>query len=350
MKKELSLSQLAYLTFYVILLLALGKTFASCDIRTGTYTLGWGCSDAVSCARSVASAIGAYVISIQMNGENSFTATFLVKQAEGAADCGCLEAQKTLGTFTQEGNLINAGSHNMPQNPSCGDAAFDSTVNPIIGTSCYELGDINPDKPPVINGVTITSGKWVYVTLHRTTNSGGPMSDTSFKTVTSHGCSDISENGINLTKGNARDTTFNQDGVTLHGCNYNGKMLSGSCSQNNLDTSCGGAVPVNYNSANDSILNNCKFGNPSIDSTQKSKRDTVSLHGDSALSTTQFGIGANGIIEAQGKTTDAIGTSNGLLGDIKNAINSGFNAVTGLLGSILNKPVNVGDTSAFDTT
>ncbi|HUD44712.1 MAG TPA: hypothetical protein VMR41_04175, partial [Patescibacteria group bacterium] len=47
---------------------------------------------------------------------------------------------------------------------------------------------------------------------------------------------------------------------------------------------------------------------------------------------------------------DAIGTSNGLLGDIKNAINSGFNAVTGLLGSILNKPVNVGDTSAFDTT
>ncbi|HUD44365.1 MAG TPA: hypothetical protein VMR41_02375 [Patescibacteria group bacterium] len=349
MKAIISKYQFAYLSIFIIIILGLGRCFAACDIRTGTYNLGWGCSDAVSCAQSVASGIGAYVVSVTMNGANSFTATFLMKNnSNSSVDCGCLEAQKTVGTFTQQGNLINAGSHDMPQNHTCGDAAFDSTVNPIVGTSCSELGDINPNKPPVINGIPITSGKWVYVTLHRTTNSGGPMSDTSFKTVTSHGCSDISINGLPLSKGNAHDSTYNEDGVVLHACVQDGSVKAGTCSSLGIDTGCGGATSFNYGSNNDSILNTCKFGEPSIDSVDSTKgqvkKTTDTTKGAQSI------VNTNGIIDAQNQTTQAVNNGNGILGELKTILTSMAQDIHAIPG-FLEKLWTGNDTGGvFDTT
>ncbi|HUD44523.1 MAG TPA: hypothetical protein VMR41_03215 [Patescibacteria group bacterium] len=320
MNKKLSFRQLAYLSFYVILLLALGKTFASCDIRTGIYPYDHNYpQNAYIGAMQTASGLGAYLIGLTTSGD-SYTATFLMKTNDGtgSADCGCLEAQKTLGTFTQSGNQINAASHDMPQNKACGDAAFDSTAKPIVGTECQQLGTVNPLLPPVINGVTISSGVWVHLTLHRTNNDGSPAPDSSFNTVTTNGCSDISMNGIPLRAENAKDSTWNSDGVTFHGCSQGGKLLSGTCSSLGIDTGCGGAASINYTSNNDSIVNPCKFApGDSTDSTRgQVKKTPDTTKGSQSI------VNANGIITAQNATTDAVNAGNGILGEIKSILQS----------------------------
>lgn len=170
-------------------------------------------------------------------------------------------------------------SQNMPQ---------------VQSVKCFELGLENPLKP-LTPGTPVTNGKWVHVTMTTYNPAGGATTDSVFKTVLSGGCSAITIDGDTVKKMNATDTTTSVDGVTFHFCRYNGQVLNGSCSDNGLDTGCGGQTPFSYSLYGDSIINTCKSGQ-SIDppdSAEQRPDDTINNNSDTALTGGQYMEGIN---------------------------------------------------------
>ena len=88
--------------------------------------------------------------------------------------------------------------------------------------------------------------------------------DSTTTTVISGGCASIYYDGDSLERMNAHNICDTTDGVYVCNCAYNGKLLSGPCDQNNLDTSCGGQLPFYYTNNNDSIINPCRFPSKDI--------------------------------------------------------------------------------------
>ena len=152
----------------------------------------------------------------------------------------------------------------------------------VQGVDCYELGDENPEKP-LNPGSPISDGKWVHVKYRFADGS-----DSTFKTVLSGGCSAITVDGDTVERMNAHDHVDTIDGVGIESCYYNGRVLSGSCYDNGLDTGCGGEIPLKYTNKNDSILNDCKFGSGYLDGDEPD-RDTRRAD-DSLLSESGSGV------------------------------------------------------------
>lgn len=275
-----------------------------------------------------------YPISMQFSSGAHYQCHYYVEyinHSNGVSDsmkCECTEHLPT--SYSIPVGMLSAGSMNC--------AWMQPT---IINVTCIDMGAENPLLPK--NGVPTTNGRWVRL-KYITVSAYGDTSDTTFETVLSGGCDAVTFNGDTVERQNAHDICDSVDGIRTCNCAYMGQILSGSCAENGLDTTCMGQLNFHLTNKNDSIINDCI-----VDDSVPGQRpdDSLPPAGDSALTGNQYNNGANQISsdlrnehaldrEAMKKQLDQSIEQTGLLGKILNGVLS----VNQSIKNIFNKMVD----------
>jgi len=172
-------------------------------------------------------------------------------------------------------------------------AVNDTADTVITGSECYELGRENPLKPKIA-GTPTANGIWVKYRVLREYD-GLPIDPGLWiEEVVTGGCSGVIISGVgSQLRRNARDSCWLEDGVAVCVCMFDGDVFGGSCSQNGLDTACGGEVPFTYDNKNDSILNECNENQPPDTGVQRPDEPLSSDNDSSAMTGTEGMEGFN---------------------------------------------------------